>query len=150
MPKVLIVFHSQSGTTAGLMAAVREGAREEGAEVRMVAALEASLNDLIWCDGVIFGSPENLGYLSGGLKNFFDRTFYPAQPLQLNLPYAVVISAGNDGTNAVKQLQRIASGYPMRCVSEPLVVVGELRASQVERCRELGQGFCAGLTMGIF
>lgn len=150
MPKVLIVFHSQSGTTAALMAAVREGALLEGAEVRMMPALEASVDDLIWCDGVIFGSPENLGYLSGGLKNFFDRTFYPAQPLALNLPYAVVISAGNDGSNAVKQLQRIAVGYPMRCVSEPLIAVGEARVSTIERCRELGQGFSAGLAMGIF
>lgn len=151
MVKLLIVYHSQSGTTAALMAAVSEGAlREEGVAVRQLPALEAGTGDLLWCDGVIFGSPENLGYLSGGLKDFFDRTFYPAQPHALNLPYAVVISAGNDGSNALRQLQRIVVGYPMRCVAEPLVLKGEVVSASLERCRELGQAVAAGLSMGIF
>lgn len=150
MARILVVYHSQSGTTAALMASVAAGATAESAEVRLVPALEADVDDLLWCDGVIFGSPENLGYLSGGLKNFFDRTFYPAQPHQLNLPYAVVISAGNDGSNALRQLQRIVRGYPLRCVSEPLLFVGEVNDSYLQQCHELGQAFAAGLAMGIF
>lgn len=149
--KLLIVYHSQSGATDLLMQALRDGALEEaGTEVRMVPALEADTDDLLWCDGIAFGSPENLGYLSGGLKNFFDRTFYPAQPYQLNLPYVIVISAGNDGSNAVRQLQRIAKGYPLRCVSEPLILRGEPNTDYLQRCRELGQAFAAGLQMKIF
>lgn len=149
--KILVVYHSQSGMTGSLLHAVAQGARrEEGAEVRMVPALEADVGDLCWCDGVVFGSPENLGYLSGGLKNFFDRTFYPAQPLQLNLPYAVVISAGNDGSGALRQLERIVKGYPLRCVCEPMIIRGEAGKQDYERCEELGQAFAAGLEMGIF
>lgn len=149
--KILIVYHSQSGMTGSLLHAVQRGAqREEGAVVRMVPALQADISDLSWCDGVIFGSPENLGYLSGGLKNFFDRTFYPAQPLQLNLPYAAVISAGNDGTGALRQLERITKGYPMRCVCEPMIIKGEAVAEDFERCEELGEAFATGLGMGIF
>lgn len=151
MPKLLMVYHSQSGTTEALMGAVNEGAAlEQGVDCRMIPAMEAGTEDLLWCDGVIFGSPENLGYLSGGLKDFFDRTFYPAQPHELNIPYAVVISAGNDGSSALRQLQRIAMGYPMRCVAEPLILKGEVCADSLQRCRDLGQAMAAGLSMGIF
>lgn len=151
MARVLLVYHSQSGATAALMRAVAEGAdREEDTAVRCLPAFEAGMDALRWCDGVIFGSPENLGYLSGGMKDFFDRTFYPAQPLQLNLPYAVVISAGNDGSNALRQLQRIVKGYPMRCVAEPMILRGEVTEDYLEQCRDLGQAMAAGLAMGIF
>ena len=151
MAKLLMVYHSQSGTTAAMMQAVCDGASlEPDVDCRLVSAMEAGTGDLLWCDGVVFGSPENLGYLSGGLKDFFDRTFYPAQPHELNIPYGVVISAGNDGSNALRQLQRIATGYPMRCVAEPLIVTGEPDAEALQCCRDLGQAMAAGLSMGIF
>ena len=86
MKRLLIVYHTQSGNTRQLADAVYQGAKEEPEiELRMLRAAEACVDDLLWCNGVIFGSPENLGYLSGGLKDFFDRTFCPAQPYQLNL-----------------------------------------------------------------
>lgn len=133
------------------MAAVKCGAdREEGIETRLLPAMQADTNDLLWCDGVIFGSPENLGYLSGGLKDFFDRTFYPAESHSLNLPYGVVISAGNDGSNALRQLQRIVLGYPMRCVAEPLVLKGAVTQTALSQCEDLGRALAAGLEMGIF
>lgn len=151
MSRLLIVYHSQSGTTQALMNAVKNGAiREEETEVRLVAAMEAGTGDLVWCDGVVFGSPENLGYLSGGIKDFFDRTFYPAQTKGINIPYAVVISAGNDGSNALRQLQRIVTGYPMRCVTEPIIHKGEATQRVLEQCEDLGQAMAAGLSMGIF
>lgn len=148
---LLIVYHSQSGTTAELMRAVFEGAKAEPqVHTRLLPALEATTQDLLWCDGVIFGSPENLGYISGGLKDFFDRTFYPAQPHELNCPYGVVISAGNDGSNALRQLQRIVIGYPMKCVAEPLIVKGEVSPETLQQCRDLGQAMAAGLSLGIY
>ncbi|HUH38716.1 MAG TPA: NAD(P)H-dependent oxidoreductase, partial [Spongiibacteraceae bacterium] len=112
MKRLAIVYHSQSGATRSLALAAAAGARlEEDVEVRCVPALEADTALLLWADGIIFGSPENLGYLSGGLKDFFDRTFYTAAGKVDNKPYAVLISAGNDGSNALRQLQRIVSGY---------------------------------------
>jgi multimeric flavodoxin WrbA len=151
MKRLLIVYHSQSGSTRRLAEAVYKGATLEGeVEVRLLPAMEAEITDLLWCDAVIFGSPENLGYLSGGLKDFFDRTFYPAQPHALNIAYGVFISAGNDGSNALRQLQRIAKGYPLRCVAEPVIVKGEVSESGLQQSEELGAALAAGLSLGIF
>ncbi len=149
--KLLVVYHSQSGTNERLVAAAAQAAtQEEGVEVRLRRAMAASVDDLLWCDGVIFCTPENLGYLAGGMKDFFDRTFYPAEPHQLNLPYMVIIGTGNDGSNALRQLQRIMTGYRFRQVAEALIIRGLPGDEDVERARELGLTMAAGLAMGIF
>lgn len=151
MKILLIVYHSQSGSTRQLAHAVRSGAElEEGVVVHMKEALVADTRDLATADAVLFGTPENFGDMSGGLKNFFDRTFYPLETQQLNLPYAVFVSAGNDGRGAVRRIERIVGGYPLRKVAEPVIVRGEVDASGLERCHELGQLLAAGMTMGIF
>ncbi|MFA7553256.1 MAG: NAD(P)H-dependent oxidoreductase [Spongiibacteraceae bacterium] len=151
MKKLLIVYHSQSGATRKMAEAANAGALQEPeVEVRLLRAMEAGVDDLLWCDAVLFGTAEYLGYLSGGLKDFFDRTFYPAAPHQLNLSYAVFISAGNDGTGALRQLERIVKGYPLKCVSEPVIIVGEPSDQSLMRCEELGAAFAAGLSLGVF
>jgi multimeric flavodoxin WrbA len=151
MKRLLIVFHSQSGNTEKLARAVARGARvEEEVEVRIQRAFDTTLDDLIGCDGVVFGTAEYNGYMSGALKDFFDRTFYPAQGLVNNKPYAVVVSAGNDGTFAVQFIERIARGYPLKRIAEPIVVVGEVDPAAEARCEELGETFAAGLALGIF
>ena len=106
--------------------------------------------DLLTCHGVLFGTPENFGYMSGAIKDFFDRTFYPAQPYRLNLPYALFISAGNDGTGAVRQIDRILLGYPMRQVAEPVICRGTVTAEHLTQCEELGMLLATGLACGIF
>lgn len=151
MKRLLVLYHSQSGATERMARAVLRGATEEdGVRSRLCRAAEAGLAELLDCDGLLLGSPENLGYLSGGMKDFFDRTFYPAQPHALNLPYALFISAGNDGRNAARQAERILRGYPMRAVAEPLILRGEPDEPGLERCRELGLTLAAGLALGIF
>lgn len=149
--RLLVVFHSQGGNLERMAAAVVRGARlEEGVEVRAVRALEGGLDDLLWAQAVLLGTPENFGYMSGALKDFFDRTFYPAQGKLNGLPYAIFVKAGNDGTGAVTSIERIARGYPLRKVAEPVVVRGELAEDDLARCEELGQTIAAGLAMGIF
>src|SRR3546814_9262380 len=74
----------------------------------------------------LLGTPENFGYMSGLLKDFFDRTYYPAEGKTVGLPYAVLISAGNDGSGAARAIERIATGYGWRAVAEPLIVKGEI------------------------
>jgi multimeric flavodoxin WrbA len=151
MKRLLIVYHSQSGSTRRLAEAVYQGAgKEPEVQRRLLRAMEAGVDDLLWCDAVIFGTPENLGYMSGGLKDFFDRTFYPAEPHKLNRAYAVFVSAGNDGTGAVRQLERIAKGYPLRCVAEPVIIRGEPGKQGLADCEVLGEAVAAGLIMGIF
>ena len=151
MKHLSIIYHSQSGNTQQLAEAVAAGAREEeGLIVSIKTAFNAGLDDLLEADALLFGSPENFGNMSGALKDFFDRTYYPAEPYQINLPYAVFISAGNDGTGAVREIERIAKGYPLRRVAEALIAKGEVSQAHLQQCRDLGLSMAAGLVMGIF
>lgn len=151
MKQLLIVYHSQSGNTEKLAQAVYGGAcQASDTHTRLIRAFDAVLQDLLDCDGVVFGTPENFGFLSGALKDFFDRTFYPAQDYDLNLPYALFISAGNDGTGAVRQADRILTGYPMRKVAEPVICRGAVTPEHLQQCETLGLTLAAGLALGIF
>ena len=148
---LLIVYHSQSGNTERLADAVYKGAStEQSVKVVIKQAMSAGVTDFMVADAIIFGSPENFGSLSGGLKDFLDRTFYPLESKQLNIPYGCFISAGNDGSGAVMQLERIARGYPLRKVAEHVIVKGVPTASGLDACEELGATFAAALAMGIF
>ncbi|NHO65219.1 flavodoxin family protein [Aestuariicella hydrocarbonica] len=149
---LLIVYHTQSGNTGQLAEAVWRGAslESESVETRLVRAADGQLEDLLWCDAVLFGTPENFGYMSGMLKDFFDRTYYPAEPYELNRPYGLFISAGNDGTGAVRECDRILLGYPMKKVLEPLIARGEITAEHLASAEELGQTLACGLSMGVF
>ena len=150
---LLIVFHTQSGNTRRLAEAVLEGASDElitGVEVRYLLAAEAGPDDLLWADGLLLGTPENFGYMSGAVKDFLDRTFYPVEGRILSLPYAVFISAGNDGSGALRAIRRIANGYPFKEVQDPVIAQGEINEGVIEQCRELGMTLAAGLEAGIF
>ena len=151
MKQLLIIYHTQSGTTRQMASAAYEGAKSvDGVEVILRRAMDASAEDLLAADGVLFGSPENLGYLSGGLKDFFDRTFYAMPEEGIHLPYAVFISAGNDGFGAERQLQRIVQGYRLKAVADSVIERGEITEQGLQRCHELGAAMATGLEMGIF
>lgn len=146
-----MVFHSLSGATARLAAAALEGARTEtGCESRILPALEAGVEDLRRADGVLLCTPENFGYMSGGMKDFLDRTFYALQGGPKVRACAFIVSAGNDGSGAVRQLQRIVKGYPMREVAQPLIVRGPPGEADLAEARDIGAALAAGLAMGIF
>jgi len=149
--RLLIVYHSQSGSTERLAYAAGAAARAEGTvEVRLLRAAEAGAADLAWCDLLLLATPENFGFAAGGAKEFLDRTFYAASARDLNRGCALLVSAGNDGSGAVRQLERMLRGYPMRPVAEPLIVRGEPAAADLERAAELGRALAAGLELGIF
>ena len=151
MKNLLIIYHSQSGNTEKLAREVLAGCQQEQAvESKLVGAFDANLDQLRWADGLLFGTPENFGTMSGALKDFFDRAYYPAQPFGLNLPYGIFISADNDGTGAIRDIQRIAKGYPLRLVAEPLIANGEVTAEHLQLARDFGLAMAAGLDMGIF
>lgn len=152
MKHLLIVYSTQTGRTRRLVDAALEGASElaDEVEVRSLRAADAGLEDLIWANGLLVGSPENFGYLSGAVKDFLDRTYYPAEGKTIGLPYAMLVSAGNDGSGAVRALERIASGYQWRRVAEPLVCKGELDETTLAAARELGQTLAAGIAYGVF
>ena len=136
---LLIVFHTQGVKNERMAQAVFEGATDDsigGVFVRMRRALDADAEDLLWADGVIFGTPENFGYMSGALKDFFDRTFYPCEGKTEGLPFAIFIGCGNDGTGALNAIRRITPGYRFRVVAEPVIVRGELDEVGLEGARD--------------
>ncbi len=149
---LLIVYHSASGRTSRLAEAVRDGASHEdieSVEVRCKPACEADAQDLLDADGVIYGTPENFGYMSGGLKDFFDRTFYAVEGQIRNPPYGVFISAGNDGTGALTAIRRIVRGFPMNEVQAPVIVRGEITPQALQEARDLGTALAFGLDAGV-
>lgn len=152
MNRLLIVYHTKNGSTAEMAQAVYRGARHPdiAAEVKLVLAREAGADDLLWCDAAVFGTPENFGYMSGAMKDFFDRTYYPLEGKIEGLPYAVFISAGNDGRGALSSLQRIVRGFPMKQVHEPVICRGALTGAALRQCEELGMYMAAGVEAGVF
>ena len=151
MKSLLIVYHSQSGTSAQLARAAWQGARREvGIEVTAMRAWDAGTVDLKRANGVLLVMAENSGALCGTMKDFLDRTFYPAIARGLVVPYALLISAGNDGRGAQQQAERILSGYPFPAATAPLIVRGKFCPAHAVASGDLGQAFAAGLSMGIF
>jgi multimeric flavodoxin WrbA len=151
MSKILIIYHSQTGNTEKMAHAVADGAKViENTEVVLKRAQDATLDDLLRSDGLAIGTPENFGYMSGMVKDFFDRTFYPAQDQVFRKPYVVFISAGNDGTGALRAIERIAQGYKFKMVYEPVISRGKLTEDDLAKCREVGSVLAAGCNAGIY
>ena len=119
-------------------------------EVSKIPTFEATAEDLLKADGLILGTPENFGYMSGQMKDFFDRTFYEVEGKISPLPYAIFIGAGNDGTGALTAIRRIAKGYPFIEVQEPVLVRGDLTDQDLAKCRELGLALAVGIEAGIY
>ncbi len=150
---ILILYHSQSGHTRLMAEAVAAGAGAiEEVSVTLKQAKEATLEDLLTCDGLAIGSPEYFGYMAGMVKDFFDRTYDPARGRKevFKKPYVAFVSAGNDGTGALSHIERICLGYPFKKVYEPVVAKGEIEQDILDRCDELGKTLAAGCRMGIY
>ena len=150
---LLIVYHTKTGHTLELVNACVRGAGDpliEGVDLRVLRAADAGPDDLLWANGLILGTPENFGYMSGALKDFLDRTYYEVEGQLSPLPYAVVISAGNDGSGALRAIRRIANGYPLVEVQDPVIARGEVTAAHLEAATEIGMALAAGLEAGIY
>lgn len=153
MKRILLIHGGHTGgRTEKLTAAVSRGiaAAQEPIELKVLPALQAGVAELLWADGLLIGTPEHFAYMSGAVKDFFDRTFYPTEGKREGLPYAVYISAGNDGSGTAAAIARIATGYRFRPIAEPLIVRGEPDVAALQRCHELGQTFATALAMGVF
>jgi multimeric flavodoxin WrbA len=151
MAKILVVYHSQTGNTEKMACAVADGASSfENTELSFKRACDANVEDLLSCDGLAIGTPENFGYMSGAMKDFFDRTFYPAQGKIFKKPYVMFISAGNDGTGAENSIERIARGYPLKKVYDSVIAKGEVTDELLDTCRELGKVLAGGCELRIY
>ena len=151
MKKLLIVYHTHGVKTARMAEAVERGARSEsGVEVIVKRCAEAGPEDLLAADGLILGTPENFGYMSGMMKDFLERVFYPCEGKVNGRPYALFIGAGQDGSGAVNSVERIVAGLRLEKKSEPIIGLKELTPEILSRCEELGAAFAAGLALGVF
>ena len=163
MKTLLIVFHSRTGGTEQMARAAATGAATESAiRTRLLRAPDAGPDDLLAAEGYVFATPENLAAMSGLMKDFFDRSYYPALDRLNGRPYATLICAGSDGTNAARQIARIATGWRLRAIADPLIVCTQAQTPEAilapkkiapderRRCAELGAAFAAGLAMGVF
>ncbi|WP_093164926.1 flavodoxin family protein [Aliiruegeria lutimaris] len=161
MPQLLIVYHSRTGGSRQMAEAAFEAARIETPTV-LKRAEQAIAEDLLQADGYIFCAPENLAALSGVMKDFFDRCYYPVLGRIEGRPYAQMICAGSDGENAARQTARIARGWRLREVQPPIIVCTHaqtpkeiladkvIQENQLSLCRDLGAAMGAGLFMGVF
>ncbi|MBW2285238.1 MAG: NAD(P)H-dependent oxidoreductase [Deltaproteobacteria bacterium] len=153
MTGVLVVYHSQTGNTLKMAESVADGAAAiEGVRVTVKQALDAGLDDLVGCDGLIIGSPEYFGYMAGMIKDFFDRTYDEAKGRKdvFRKPYALFVSAGNDGRGTLTAIERICTGYQLKKVCEPVVARGEITRQVLAQCEALGKTVAAGCEAGIY
>jgi multimeric flavodoxin WrbA len=163
MKKLLVVFHTMTGGTEQMARSAADGAASEPEiQVNLIHAPKAGATEVLEADGFIFATPENLASISGLMKDFFDRTYYPALGLIVGRPYTTLICAGSDGENAARQITRIATGWRLKAIAPPLIVCTHaqtpeailapktISAEDLERCREIGATIAAGLALGIF
>lgn len=152
-----------TGGTAQLANAAGEGAREEGSiAIRLLHARDATAADVLAADGYIFATPENLAAMAGVMKDFFDRSYYAALDRINGRAYATLVCAGSDGTNAVRQIDRICTGWRLKRIADPIIVCTHAQTPEailapktiaeadLQRCKELGAALAAGLALGIY
>ncbi|MFC1796714.1 flavodoxin family protein [Pseudomonadota bacterium] len=153
MRKLLIVSHTPSVNTRSMTQAVFDGASHDditGVELKLLRPLEAGPEDVLWAEGLILGTTENFGYMSGAMKDFFDRIYYPCLDQTQSLPYGLFIRAGNDGLGAKTSIERIVKGLGWKEVQQVLICSGPWDDAFPGQCEELGMTMAAGMEAGIF
>ncbi|NLP65801.1 flavodoxin family protein [Paraburkholderia sacchari] len=163
MKTLLIVYHTMTGGTQQMAEAAAAAAREQaGVAVKLQRADATQPEDVLAADGYLFATPENLAAMSGMMKDFFDRSYYAVLDRVNGRPYAVMICAGSDGQNALRQIDRIATGWRLKTVAQSVIVCTHAQTPErilapktigpddLERCAELGAGLAAGLALGVF
>jgi NAD(P)H-dependent FMN reductase len=163
MKRLLIVYHTLTGGTGQMARAAAAGsARQPEVALRVQTAVAAGPDELFDADGYLFACPENLGSMSGLMKDFFDRSYYPVLDRLQGRPYATLVCAGSDGSNAARQIERIVTGWRLKAIAAPLIVCThaqtaeeilkpkQISAIDLARCEELGATIAAGLALGIY
>ncbi|MEY8205627.1 MAG: NAD(P)H-dependent oxidoreductase [Bermanella sp.] len=152
MKRLLVVFHAPSANTQKMLNAMQiavDNAGVTGVECRLIAPLQAVPQDVLECDAIILGTTENLGYMSGALKDFFDRIYYPCLEQKQGLPVAAVVRAGHDGTGTCRALNSILTGLKWRWVQEIVLCKGPWQEAFVADCQQLAEAMAVALDEGM-
>jgi multimeric flavodoxin WrbA len=150
--QLLVIAHTPSANTQAMLDAVMRGANHDDLteiETRFLPPLKAGPEDVIAADAIILGTTENLGYMSGLLKDFFDRIYYPCLEKTEAKPCAIFIRAGSDGTGTKRALESILTGLRWKIIRQPLICKGDWQDGFIEQCETLGLTVAASLDAGI-
>jgi len=153
MPKILIVANCPSENTLKLQTAAARGCRYEKeipVDLRVCIPWDCDSGDVIWSDGVIIGTTENFGYMSGAIKDFFERIYYPCLEVTEGKPVALYIKAGLDGQGAKTSVEKILTGLKWKLIQPPVILQGKYRDDFVDQCENLGAAMAVGLEAGIY
>jgi multimeric flavodoxin WrbA len=161
--RLAIIWHSRTGGSKALATAAADGAADtEAVETTLRAANETLPDDLLAADAYLFVFPENLAAISGEMKAFFDRCYYPCLGKIEGRPYAIIVCAGSDGSNAVRQAERIATGWRLRKVADSLIICTnaqtpeailapkDIEPQHLVQAREMGCALAEGMALGVF
>lgn len=165
--QLLLIWWTVTDGTRQLALAASEAAQAAVADantvqVRMLRCDDAGPEDMLAADAYLFATPEMLGSMAGRMKDFFERCYYPALDALAGRGYGLMVCAGSDGQGAVRQLQRICTGWRLRPVAEPLVVCTQAQTPQaivarkqiapgsLDQAAQLGASLAAGLAMGLW
>ena len=159
---LLLVWHSNTGGTRAMAQAAAAAAEGQGVRVRLLHARDAGPEDVLGADGYVFATPETLAAIAGPMKDFFDRCYYAVLGRIEGRPHALMVCAGSDGSSAVRQMARIATGWRLRSVMDPIIVCTRaqtpeailapktIAAEELARCAEMGATLAAGMEIGAF
>ena len=153
LKRLLIVAHTPSENTRHMLGAIVQGAQSatnDRIDIVAQTAFETNSDQVIQAQAIILGTTENLGYMSGGLKDFFDRIYYPCLEKTQGLPYSLVIRAGQDGTGTLRAIDKISTGLRWRAVQQALICRGKWQPKFITQCEELGAATALGLDLGVF
>jgi multimeric flavodoxin WrbA len=157
MKTLLIVYHTHGVKTAQMAEAAERGARaalreaQADDEVRVIVkrCADAGADDVLGADALALGTPENFGYMSGMMKDFLERVFYPCEGRVEGRPWALFVSAGQDGQGAIRSVERIVTGLRLKKVREPILALREVTPAILAQCEELGATLAAGIAAGV-
>ena len=151
--KLLIVAHMPSANTQLLAEAALRGASHsdfDSIQVKLTQPLKTNADDVLDCDAILLGTTENFGYMSGAMKDFFDRIYYPCLEHTEALPYSIFIRAGIDGLGTKQAMEKIITGLRWKAVHQTVILQGDYQSSFLQEVEELGMTMAAGLDAGIF
>ena len=149
--KLLIVYHSKSGTVKKMAEAITRGARTESAiKVEVANPFKITPFQVKTSRAIIIGTPENFGYMSGAIKYFYEEIYYECLESTRGLSYALFVAADNDGSGAVSSMKKIITGLGWKDIADPIICKNGVTSKELELCHELGMTIAAGLELGLY